>query len=173
MLFPTASIQNHHKFKLSVIKQPELPSQLSPLRYRPEGTPGSPVFLSRPPSRAPRAPHGSSGPRPGPRPSRPALGRPLGGPGPRRGRAPPQAPRGEPRAEPQGRKEGRGWAQLEQGGQRRHPAAFSFHQTPAPGSRSKPALPEQNAVLPHRAGPSPAVLHRRGRATPQALSRTA
>lgn len=132
MLFPTASIQNHHKFKLSVIKQPELPSQLSPLRYRPEGTPAPPLF-SFP---APQAPHGSCGPasplghrpqtRPPPFP--PDSRSPPGGPRPAAG---PSSSPHKPRAEARGRKEGRGWARLEQGGQRRHAA---------PSASTKPRL---------------------------------
>lgn len=178
VLFPTASIQNHHKFKLSVIKQPELPSQLSPLRYRPEGTPAPPLFSF--PAPLPRSPGTSRLLRPG----LPA-GAPASGPAPALPARLSAAPWGA---------QARGGAELlpaqapsrgtrEEGGTGLGPAGargteeargpFSFHQTPAPGCRSKPALPEQNAILAHRAGPSPAVLHRRGRATPQALSRAA
>lgn len=172
VLFPTASIQNHHKFKLSVIKQPELPSQLSPLRYRPEGTPAPPLFSF--PAPLPRSPGTSRLLRPGlpagapasdPAPALPARlsAAPWGAQA--RGGAellPAQAPSRGTREEG-----GTGLGPAGARGTEEARGPFSFHQTPAPGCRSKPALPEQNAILAHRAGPSPAFLHRRGRATPQ------
>lgn len=67
VLLPTAFIQNHHKFKLSVVKQPELPSQRSPLGYRPEGIPGQHRF-SFPASRSAALPRHLTAP-----PARPGL----------------------------------------------------------------------------------------------------
>lgn len=106
VLLPTAFIQNHHKFKLSVVKQPELPSQRSPLGYRPEGIPGQHRFsfpasrsaallrhLTAPPAR-PGLPAGA--PAPAPAGSRP----PPGGLRPAAGQSSPPGARGRPRAEP-------------------------------------------------------------------------